>query len=82
VSGCDDGSVRVWDAATGRELGALLPHGVVVYSDGSYALSGEPDGEVWWSIGARRVELADLEPFGRGPEPLRPLVHPKATTRG
>jgi WD40 repeat protein len=46
-----DGSVRLWDAATGRQLQVLRGsgqgvHGVAISADGKLALSGDADGTV------------------------------------
>jgi WD40 repeat protein len=65
VSGGNDGIVRLWDLATGRELARLSGHvglvnSVAVTADGSRAVSGGDDGTVRvWDLPARR-ELAKL----------------------
>ena len=64
VSGGDDGTVRVWDLATGRQDAALTGHtdwvrAVAVSRDGARAVSGGDDGTVRvWDLGAGREEAA------------------------
>ena len=65
VSGGDDGSVRVWDLATGRERAKLTGHAhwvlsVAVTADGTTAVSGGDDGSVRiWDLatGRERAKL-------------------------
>ncbi|MFV0260620.1 MAG: hypothetical protein ACK5PP_19470 [Acidimicrobiales bacterium] len=49
-------------------------------ASGRYRWTGDPRGQVWWSIGWRRVELEDLAGGGRPPvpegEPLPPPPSP------
>jgi WD40 repeat protein/tRNA A-37 threonylcarbamoyl transferase component Bud32 len=52
AAGCDDGSARVWDAATGQELPALHGHRGPVHAvafspDGRYLATASQDGAVW-----------------------------------
>ena len=51
ASGGEDGTVRIWDAATGRERAVLTGHtsavaAVAVAPDGSWLASGGEDGTV------------------------------------
>jgi len=72
VSGSDDGSVRIWDVETGRQIGDALQHGCIV---GCLDASGHHlatcSGDVWtvygevcvWDLGRRRggVKCAGIE---------------------
>ena len=64
VSGSDDGTVRVWDLATGREEAVLTGHtdwvrAVAVSQDGARAVSGSDDGTVRvWDLATGREEAA------------------------
>ena len=51
VAGSDDGTIRVWDLATGRCARLLEGHAntvrtVVLTPDGQYAVSGSEDGTI------------------------------------
>ena len=51
----EDGSIRLWDAATGREIRKYLGHSgairaVAVSPDGCYLLSGGKDGMFLWDV--------------------------------
>ena len=56
ISGGADGTVRVWDAATGEKLASLSGHGAAVRSvalsrDGATLASGSEDNRVFvWRI--------------------------------
>jgi hypothetical protein len=59
------------------ELVALIEGSFVCHPDsGRYRVDGDPRGQLWWSIGWRRVEVHDLALAGRPPipdgEPLAP----------
>jgi WD40 repeat protein len=60
VSGSDDGTVRVWDLATGREEAVLVGHtdwvrAVAVCRNGSRAVSGSDDGKLrLWDLATGR----------------------------
>jgi hypothetical protein len=62
VSGSDDGSVRVWDLAAGREQATLTGHtrpvwSVAITPDGTRAISGSSDGSVRvWDLAAGREQ--------------------------
>jgi WD40 repeat protein len=62
-----DGTARIWDAATGAHLVTLLtlPDGgsAVLLPDGSYKLSGDPRGALWWAIKLCRFEPGELDPY-------------------
>ena len=65
VSGGDDGTVRVWDLATGQQRAELTGHdgavrSVAVTADGTRAVSGGDDGTVRvWDLatGQQQAEL-------------------------
>jgi WD40 repeat protein len=59
LAGADDGTVRLWEVATGREAGRLEGHkswvrGVAVSADGKRALTGGEDGLRLWDLDARK----------------------------
>jgi NB-ARC domain/WD domain, G-beta repeat/APAF-1 helical domain len=62
VSGGDDGAVRVWDLAAGREQATLTGHtrpvwSVAITPDGTRAVSGSSDGTVRvWDLAAGREQ--------------------------
>ncbi|MEG3918101.1 WD40 repeat domain-containing protein [Microcoleus sp. T3_A4] len=62
VSGADDGILKVWDLATGKELRSLSGHGnavtaIIVTPDGKQVISGSKDGTLTvWNL-ARGQEL-------------------------
>jgi WD40 repeat protein len=62
VSGSDDGTVRVWNLATGRVQAKLPGHdrrvlAVAVTADGTLAVSGSDDGTVRvWNLASGRVQ--------------------------
>jgi hypothetical protein len=87
VSGAGDGTVRVWESATGRRIATMI--GVregwaVLLPDGSYKLVGEPDGAFWWMVKTVRFEPGELDPYDPtvrripedGPLPLPAGWHP------
>ena len=70
VVGGASGTIDILDAQTGRTIAKWLPGRsgfAVLYADGAWAEQGTMFGELWWSIGNRRVELHDLETVGRAP---------------
>jgi hypothetical protein len=72
VSGSEDGSVCIWDVATGACLATIqkLPEGwVACRPDGRYKLEGDIGGAFWHAIGLCRFELCELDPYL--PTPLR-----------
>jgi WD40 repeat protein len=82
ASGGDDSAIRLWDAATLRELAVLEGHQgqvlAVAYSpDGKRLASGSWDGFVrlWDLSGARPRPLATLDPTEGLPVVGRPVVH-------
>jgi RNA polymerase sigma factor (sigma-70 family) len=81
VTRSDDGSVRRWDAATGREAGrTALPHGEVtspLSADGSTLATGTNDGKVrlWDTATGRQVCEVSLPPQGFH----QPAVSPDGT---
>ena len=64
VSGGDDGTVRVWDLATGQQQAALTGHdgvveSVAVTADGTRAVSGGDDGTVRvWDLATGQQQAA------------------------
>ena len=64
VSGSDDGTVRVWNLATGRQDASLTGHtdwvrAVAVSQDGARAVSGSDDGTVRvWDLATGQEEAA------------------------
>ncbi len=64
VSGGEDGTVRVWDLATGQQQAALTGHtdwvrAVAVTADGARAVSGGDDGTVRvWDLGTGQQQAA------------------------
>jgi WD40 repeat protein/tRNA A-37 threonylcarbamoyl transferase component Bud32 len=81
LSGGMDGAVRVWDPASGTEVGLLLGHRgpvtvLVVSPDGKLALSGGQDGTVrLWDLEAGLAGPSSLRagpaPLSEGPSSLR-----------
>ena len=68
VAGALDGSVRVWDAASGEAASLLGWHdaeirAVAISADGRWAVSGSADGSVFvWEIASGRIAHAWSEP--------------------
>jgi WD40 repeat protein/sterol desaturase/sphingolipid hydroxylase (fatty acid hydroxylase superfamily) len=64
VAGCEDGMVKVWDAAAGRELQVLKAHSrragcVALSADGLRLISGGEDGVVKvWETASGREQLS------------------------
>jgi WD40 repeat protein len=59
LAGADDGVVRLWDLASGREAGRLEGHkswvrGLAVSADGNRVLTGGEDGLRLWDLDARK----------------------------
>ena len=92
-----DGTVRLWDVASGRCLAILLslPEGWVAYSpDGGYKFGGVPAGGFWHLINLCRFEIGELDEWVPGlrlPEdasffdlpPWKPEVHvPERIAKG
>jgi eukaryotic-like serine/threonine-protein kinase len=54
VTLCDDGSARLWDASTGKPIGAALPHSalaVAFHPDGQVVLTGGRQGTAqFWTV--------------------------------
>jgi WD40 repeat protein len=72
ASGSDDGTLRLWDAETGRCLAILVPcpEGWAAFTpDGRYKIGGDIAGSFWHLIGLCRFEPGELDPYL--PEPLR-----------
>lgn len=62
ASAGNDGTVRLWEPGTGRELAAMVANSegwVVLLPDGRYKLRGNPRG-VWWASGLCRFDPQDL----------------------
>ncbi|HET7802081.1 MAG TPA: DUF4062 domain-containing protein [Humibacillus xanthopallidus] len=68
VSAGDDGSIRLWDLAVGREVRRLLGHGTAVLSvtataDGRRVLSGGADGSAHvWDLGRHPLAVSTPPP--------------------
>src|SRR5262249_30257958 len=61
-----DGTVRVWDVASGSLLGTLVgtPAGwIALTPQGRYKVSGSVAGAVWFAINLCRFELGELDEF-------------------
>ena len=66
ASASDDGTIRLWDVATGRCLAILLatPEGWAAFTpDGRYKLGGDIAGSFWHVIGLCRFEPGELDPY-------------------
>ena len=64
ASASDDGTVRLWEVASGRCLAILasLPEGWVAFTpDGRYKLGGIPAGGFWHVINLCRFEVGELD---------------------
>ena len=72
----DDGTARIWDAASGTTLATLvtLPDGgyATLLPDGSYKLDGDPGDTLWWAIKLCRFAPGELDPYVPEIKPLRP----------
>ncbi|HEX7184707.1 MAG TPA: hypothetical protein VF756_22975 [Thermoanaerobaculia bacterium] len=69
ASGSSDGTIRLWDVATGRCLAALLalPEGWVAFSpDGRYKFGGVPAGGFWHAANLCRFEIGELDEWVPG----------------
>jgi WD40 repeat protein len=84
ASASHDGTVRFWDATTGRHLATFLGHldGWVAFRpDGCFKSGGDVTGVFWHAIGLCRFEPGELDPYLptrlQLPEknPLIPLAH-------
>jgi WD40 repeat protein len=64
-----DGTVRIWDSATGATRATLitLPDGgyVTLAADG-YKLKGNPADRLWWAIKLCRFAPGELDPYVPG----------------
>jgi WD40 repeat protein len=62
-----DGTVRLWDPATGALRATLLALGrggyAVFLPDGSYKLEGDPGCALWWAIKLCRFAPGELDPY-------------------
>ena len=72
ASASSDGTVRLWNLATGACFAILLslPEGWVAFTpDGRYRSAGAIGGAFWHAIGLCRFEPGELDPYL--PTPLR-----------
>ncbi|GLZ80753.1 hypothetical protein Afil01_55600 [Actinorhabdospora filicis] len=74
ASGGDDGTLRLWRLAPEPEGQLTLigtPDGwAAIAVDGRYKASGEVAGQFWHTIGLRRFEPGELDPYDVGTRPL------------
>ncbi len=81
ATGSNDGTVRLWQTATGCLLAALHPLSqgdwATVLPDGTYKTSGgDSRSLLWWAVKLRRFELdelADLDPAYQPLDPATPI---------
>ncbi|MBW8487466.1 WD40 repeat domain-containing protein, partial [Actinomadura parmotrematis] len=63
----DDRSIRFWEASSGRLIATIVPlrdgAAVVGPDELSYKMTGNPAGELWWTIGLCRYEPGELDEF-------------------
>jgi WD40 repeat protein len=71
VTGCEDGTARLWDAFSGKPQGEALSHDAPVLAlafspDGKTLASGSYDGSVrLWDIATGRLRLPELRHLGQ-----------------
>jgi WD40 repeat protein/3',5'-cyclic AMP phosphodiesterase CpdA len=62
-----DATARIWDSDRGTYLVTLLPLPgdgyAVLLPSGSYKLTGDPRGALWWAIKLCRFEPGELDPY-------------------
>nr|MDT0665197.1 hypothetical protein [Micromonospora sp. DSM 115978] len=67
ASGADDGTMRIWDLDPAAEVAAFVKYrdggSAVLFPDGSYKLTGDPAGALWWSIKQCRLKPGELDPY-------------------
>jgi WD40 repeat protein len=88
AAGAEDGSIRLWESATGQPARRLaggdhLPFGLVAFStDGRTLLSSGSDGSVrFWDVTAgREVRKLQVRPPDEGPEELPLYCSPDGRT--
>jgi hypothetical protein len=65
-----DGTVRIWDTATGAISATLMASSeggsAVLLPDGGYKLFGNVRGALWWAIKLCRFEPGELDPYVDG----------------
>jgi len=62
----DDGTARIWETNTGACLATLVAFAngyAVLLPDGSYKLSGDPGGALWWAVKLCRFGPGELDPY-------------------
>jgi len=62
-----DGTARIWDTTTSAAVTLVaLPDGghAVILPDGSYKISGDAHGRLWWTAGLRRFAPGELDTPG------------------
>jgi hypothetical protein len=70
-----DGTVRLWEVASGEPIATLLASDdgwAVLLPDGRFKLHGQPAG-LWWAAGLCRFDAADLPELAEYQPHLRPL---------
>jgi WD40 repeat protein len=77
----DDGTTRIWAAATGAHLATILALAdggyTTLLADGGYKIEGDPGDDLWWAIKLCRFGPGELDPYVpeiRRMEPEAPVL--------